>query len=154
MDHNRSLDNPSLVRYLSDAISSKIVQGAPTEMAPRKRRAASQHRQFKIRLPGDITARIEAKAQAEGRPQNRVIINELAAFPALEKQRKLAELVDEFELLTLRHEARLGKVELQEDLFGALHEVLQADDANNVGEVRAGLSKVRVILIRLEKHAK
>jgi hypothetical protein len=44
-------------------------------------------------LPTDVFERVEAKAKETGWPLNRVIINELAAFPGLEKQAKLGELI-------------------------------------------------------------
>ena len=34
-----------------------------------------------LRLPSDVLERIEAKAKREGRPFNRILINELALFP-------------------------------------------------------------------------
>ena len=45
-----------------------------------------------VRLPTDVVERIEAKAKGEGRPFNRILVNELALFPHLDGQARLGEL--------------------------------------------------------------
>ena len=45
-----------------------------------------------LRLPTDVVERIEAKAKGEGRPFNRILVNELALFPHLDRQARLGEL--------------------------------------------------------------
>jgi hypothetical protein len=40
-------------------------------------------------LPTDVVERIEAKAKSEGRPFNRILVDELALFPHLDRQVRL-----------------------------------------------------------------
>jgi hypothetical protein len=61
----------------------------------------------KIRLPEDIANRIRDKAEREGRPQNRIIINELAAFPRLEEFEDFATLKGEMGNTLARYVRRL-----------------------------------------------
>jgi hypothetical protein len=97
-------------------------------MAPprRKQPAAGQGHEYKIRLPGDVAERIEAKAKAEGRPQNRVIINELASVPDLEQTKKLATLVRDMEVVVARYAAQITSHDLSEQLLSAVDAVLHA----------------------------
>lgn len=108
-------------------------------------------REFKLRLPPDVSQRIEAKAQAEGRPQNRVIVNELASIPHLEGQRDFENALEEMKIVLARYSTRIVVADLSDDLLRTLHEVLKADEMNNIGELRARLQKVRVLLAQLEK---
>jgi hypothetical protein len=50
-------------------------------------------------LPPDISERVEKQAQDEGRPQSRIIINDLARIPYLDQQAKLGELVRDMEVI-------------------------------------------------------
>ena len=124
-------------------------------MAPRKKRApraSEQGREFKLRLPPDVSERIEAKAMAEGRPQNRVIINELASIPYLERLRDFGTQLEDMKTVLARHSARIVTADLTDDLLNTLREMLKADESNNVGELRARLAKVRVILSEMERN--
>ena len=110
-------------------------------MAPprKKRRAPGEWHPVHVRLPTDVFERIDAKAKDEGRPFNRVIINELAAFPNLDRQAKLEQLIRDM-------------ADLTDELLRTLREMVKADDANNVGALRKGVAKVRVMLAAMEKH--
>ena len=101
----------------------------------------NQGREYKIRLPEDIAQRIETKAKDEQRPQNRVIINELAAFPDLEKVRKLGEQVRGIEVIMARYGARIAWHDLSEELLTAVDAVLEARG----GEQQAALDRLRVV---------
>ena len=58
---------------------------------PRKKRVApSQTHPVHLRLTGDVFARLEAKAKESIRPLNRVISDELAAYPRLERDSRAA----------------------------------------------------------------
>src|SRR4029453_9101500 len=100
-------------------------------MAPRKKKrttpAFERGREFKLRLPPEVSERVEAKAKEEGRPQNRIIINELAAFPNLERLRKLDEMVSDMETTLARYSSRIVLADVGEALLQAVDDVLKAD---------------------------
>jgi hypothetical protein len=100
----------------------------------------------------DVFRRIEAKTKEKGWPFNRVIINELAAFPDLDEQAKLGQLTRDLEITLARYDARIVTADLTDELLRTLREMVQADDANNVGALRTKVAKVRVILAAMEKH--
>lgn len=121
-------------------------------MAPprRKREKANERRYYKISLPEDIAQRIEAKAKAEGRPQNRVIINELAAFPDLETVGKLAEHVRDMETVLARYSSQQTSHDLSNQLLAAVDALLKADG----GVLQAAVEKVRVVRNAMLKTVK
>jgi hypothetical protein len=95
-----------------------------------------------IRLPLDVFERVAAKAKAEGRPINRVVINELAAFPHLDRQNDFDQSVSTMKNLLARHGARLTATELNGDLLQALDAALAARTA---GQLEPQLDRLRVI---------
>lgn len=123
-------------------------------MAPprKKRRTPGEGHPVHLRLPSDVFERIEAKAKEEGRPLNRIIINELAAFADLDQQAKLGELTRNLEVILARYGARITTADFGDELMGTLREIVKADDADNIGALRAKVAKVRVILAGMEKH--
>ncbi len=127
-------------------------------MAPRRKQKPANvpmpGREFKLRVPEDIAQRIEKKAKTELRPMNRIVINELAEFPSLEKYRDLAVTASHYETMLARYSARIMVADLSDDLLHAVHEVLKADETGNTGELRAKLAKLRVVVGELEKNAK
>jgi hypothetical protein len=112
-------------------------------MARRKQQATapSRGREFKIRLPDDIARRVESKAQREHWPQNRVIINELAAYPDLEKFRDLADLVEDMKNTLARYGARIRAHDLSGQLLKAVDVVLNAQR----GALQAAIDELRVV---------
>jgi len=96
-------------------------------MAPRRKRALSEPREFKVRLPADISDRIEAKAEQKHQSQSRVIINELAAFPDLERNFNYANLVEEMRIILAKQGARITDLELSEQLLSAVDAVLKTE---------------------------
>jgi predicted HicB family RNase H-like nuclease len=62
-------------------------------MAPplKKKRLPGEPYQFLVRLPPLLHARLKTKATREGQPMNRVIVDELTAFPNLEALAELAK---------------------------------------------------------------
>jgi hypothetical protein len=111
-------------------------------MAPRKQRgSAGGIREYKLRLPLDISARVEAKAKELIKPQNRIIINELAAFPDLERQRTFAENLSALDNLLANYGSRITWLDLSEGLLKAVDAVLKADGAT---AVQAAIDKLRV----------
>jgi hypothetical protein len=98
-------------------------------MAPRRKHviAPSSGREFKLRIPQDISARIEAKAKAEGRPQNRIVINELAEYPRLKQIADLGELIHDMENILLRQGARVTAADLSDELLARVDAVLGAE---------------------------
>jgi hypothetical protein len=105
---------------------SRSVRAAGDGPPPQARNRPSVGARIQTAHPQDIAARIEAKAQAEGRPQNRVVINELAAIPYLERVGKLDELVRDMEVVLARHGARIAWHDLADELLQAVDAVLEA----------------------------
>ena len=120
---------------------------------PRSRKhatvAPTPAREYKVRLPSDIADRIEAKAKAEGRPQNRIVINELASVPDLEKYRDLASLVADMEVVLARYSARITGLDLSDQLLSAVAAVLEADGG---GALQAAVDKLRVVRAGMLAH--
>ena len=99
-------------------------------------------REFKLRLPPDVSQRIEEKAKAEGRPQNRVIINELASIPFLEGRRNFEDAVEEMKVVLARYGSRITLADLSEALLRVVDDVLEAKTDS---ELRAKLDQLRVL---------
>jgi hypothetical protein len=120
-------------------------------MAPRrKQNPLRPGREYKIRIPEDVAKRIEAKARGEGRPQNRVIINELAQTPHLEQFRDLASLVGELKVVLARYGARISWHDLSDELLGAVDALLAAEGGALHGAVDR-LAAVRGAM-RIQSH--
>jgi hypothetical protein len=119
-------------------------------MAPprKKQPAPGQGREYKIRLPEDIAQRIEAKAKVEGRPQNRIIINELASIPELEQTRQLASLVGHMEVVIARYAAQQTAADLSKQLLSAVDAVLNAQG----GALTAAVERLRVERVSMLAH--
>lgn len=119
-------------------------------MAPRRKRATTtkEARDFKIRLPEDIRQRLDEKAKDTGWPLNRIIINELAAYPDLEKRGSLIEAVGHFDVLLARYGARIVWLELSEQMLDALDAALEAQGTAQ----QAALDKVRVVRNAMRAH--
>jgi hypothetical protein len=98
-------------------------------MPRRPQTASARSREFKLRLPEDVSDRIVAKAKAEGRPQNRIIINELAAFPDLEKHWRDTRHTDRLEALLLKYGTRIAWQELAEELLRGVDAVIKTQGA-------------------------
>jgi hypothetical protein len=118
-------------------------------MAPPRKKSSGQGREFKIRIPEDIAERIEAKAKAEGRPQNRVIINELAAIPDLERAARLGALVQHMEVTLAKYSGRIVSIDLTEALVAAVDAVLAAEGG---GALTAAVEKLRVARAAMKVH--
>ena len=97
-------------------------------MAPprKKRRAPGEDHPVHLRLPPDVMKRIDAKTAKTGWPINRVVINELAAFPDLEEQAKLGQLIRDMEIILARYGSRITLADLGEPLLRAVDDVLRA----------------------------
>ncbi len=125
-------------------------------MASRRKQPATpayeRTREFKLRLPPDISERIERKAHAEGRPQNRVIINELASIPHLERQRELGDVVEDMKALLARQGARMILADLSDELLRSIKDASKANRTGNIPELQAHMDKVAVILEAMERQ--
>jgi len=110
-------------------------------MAPRRKRVLSEPREFKVRLPADISDRIEAKAEQKHQSQSRVIIDELAAFPDLERNFNYANLVEEMRNVLARYSTRITWLDLSEQLLAALDKALASEGSAQ----QAALDKCRVL---------
>src|SRR5262249_272783 len=115
---------------------------------PRRKSSPPQGREYKIRLPEDIAQRIEAKAKGEQRPQNRIIINELARFPDLEKTDRLAELIRDMEVVVARYPAQITSHDRTDALLKAVDAVL----ATQGGALPAAIERLRVVRTGMLAH--
>ncbi|MCA1390767.1 hypothetical protein I6F20_17005 [Bradyrhizobium sp. IC3123] len=95
--------------------------------------------------------RIDVKTKETGWPINRVVINELAAFPNLEEQAKLGSLIRDMEVILARYGSRITLADLGEPLLRAVDELLAA---KTDGELQARLDKLRVLRAAMVKTAK
>ncbi|WP_456822661.1 hypothetical protein [Bradyrhizobium sp. USDA 4502] len=93
-------------------------------------------------LPPDISERIEKQAKDEGKPQSRIIINDLARIPDLEHQRALAESVEDMRVLLARYSEEIIATQLTEPLLSAVDDILEV---NSQAELRVKLDKLRVL---------
>jgi hypothetical protein len=97
----------------------------PRRSQPEKKTAYDLSIEYKLRLPRDVAARIKSKAEAEGRPQNRIIINELAEYPGLKDVGELREQVGDLGALLLKYSARLTWQELSDELLSTVDALLK-----------------------------
>ena len=112
-------------------------------MAPRRKppEPGRTNRMY-LRLPTNVVERIEAKAKGEGRPFNRILVEELALFPHLDRQARLGELVRDMESVLARYGSRIILTELNEALLHAVDQTLAAEtDA----ELQPQLERLQVI---------
>jgi hypothetical protein len=118
---------------------------------PRKPNPAEPGRGHSVhlRLATDVFERVEADAKAQGRPMNRVIINDLAAIPWLRSQAKLAETVQNMEVILAKYGARITLADADQELLNAVDEALAAQSD---GQLQARLDKVRVVRSVVKKH--
>jgi hypothetical protein len=119
-------------------------------MAPprRKQLTSREYRDYKIRLPEDVAARVEHDAKAEDRPMNRIIINDLAAIPYLKTVAKFDERVRDMETLLAKYGGRITDLDIGEQLLDAVDAVLKAEG----GTVQAGIEKLRVVRTAMLVH--
>lgn len=94
-------------------------------------------------MPEDIRVRIERKSKQTGWPQNRVIINELAAFPELEKGGRdlLSGNLQHMNNLLARYGARIKWLDLSEALLKSVDAVLKAEGS---AALQAAVDKLRI----------
>jgi hypothetical protein len=86
-------------------------------------------REYKLRLPPDVSAWVEQRAKDTGWPQNRVIINGLASLDYLEKLRGIGELYEEMKVWNARQSARIAWLDLSDELLKAVDAVLKSQGA-------------------------
>jgi hypothetical protein len=101
-----------------------------------------------------VFTRIEAKAKQTGWPVNRVVANELAAFPNLNDLAKLGERIGDMEVILAKYGSRITLADVAEPLLRAVDDVLEA---KTDGELQARLDKLRVSrreMQRVERSAK
>jgi hypothetical protein len=122
---------------------------------PRRKKAATpafeKGREFKLRLPPDVSAWVEQRAADTGHPQSRVVIDSLASLDHLETLRDFNEAVGDMRVMLARYGARITMADLSDDLLRAVDAVLAA---KTDGELQARLDKLRVLRIEMLKFEK
>ena len=103
--------------------------------------AYKRGREFKTILPPDVSERIERRAREEGKPQSRIIVDDLSRIPFLESQAQFGKLVKAMETVLARYGSRIVTVDLETQLLRAIDRLLEAKP----GEVQARLDGLRVL---------
>jgi hypothetical protein len=103
--------------------------------------AYKRGREFKVILPPEVSERIERRARDEGKPQSRVIVDDLSRIPVLEAQSQLGKLVRTMENVLARYGSRIVTLDLETQLLRAIDRLLEA----RPGEVQARLDGLRIL---------
>jgi hypothetical protein len=118
----------------------KAQEKLPMEL-PRIPRGSEYAREFRLRLPPDLSGRIEKEAYDTGKPQNRVIIDMLARVTQADESTSIASSARHLETLLAKYSAQQSSVELSKDLLRAVDEILDAKPH----EVQARVEGLRVV---------
>jgi hypothetical protein len=108
---------------------------------PKKPAEAGRSHPVHLRFPTDVFERLTAKAKAFGIPINRVVINEAAQYPTLERVAHLGESVRHMDNLLARYGSRFIQTELSEQLLAAVDEIIAAQTS---AERDAPIDKLRI----------
>ena len=98
-------------------------------------------REYKLRLPPDLSRWVAQRAADSGHPQNRVIIDGLASLDYLEKLRDIGELYEDMKVWNARQSARVSWLDLSHELLDAVDTVLKAEGLAR----EAAIDKLRVV---------
>jgi len=123
----------------------------PMEL-PRVGHISQQGRDFRLRLPPDLSEEIEKESVNTGLPQNRIIINRLARFGQADKTATMDGLIGHMETLLARYGAQQSGVELSKDLLRAVDDILAAKPNELQARVE-GLRVVRRAMREIEQAA-
>jgi hypothetical protein len=115
----------------------------------KKRKVPGEGRRFHFRLPDDVADRLEKKAKDENRSINRIVINELAEHPDLERYRDFAHQLEDLKILVARYGARIIGIEQNDAVLHAIDEVLAAKSG---GELQSRLDQLRVLRANMLKE--
>ena len=113
-------------------------------MAPprkKKRTIPGEGRRFHFRLPDDVADRLEQKAKDETKSINRIVINELADYPNLQRFQDFAHQLEDLKILVARYSARIEQIDINEAMLRAVDDVLNAQP----GELQARIDGLRVV---------
>jgi hypothetical protein len=119
-----------------ETVARELPMNLPKEVVP----LSQQGRDFRLRLPPDLSEEIEKESFDTGVPQNRIIINRLSRFGQNDRTVTLDGLINHMETLLAGYGTRLNNVELGEELLQAVDEALAAKP----NEIQAKLDKVRL----------
>jgi predicted DNA-binding protein len=119
--------------------------------ARKSKRKVSAAREYKLRLPPHLSERIEKTAKAAGKPQARIIIEELESIPDLLKKEHFEGLVDHMEQTLSRFSARGHYADITDDLLFAIRVADKANRSGNISELRAAMDRVGLILAEWEQ---
>jgi hypothetical protein len=103
--------------------------------------SSQQGRDFRLRLPPDLSEEIEKESVESGVPQNRIIINRLARFAHDSKAATMDSMIGHMETLLARYGAQMHGVELGRELLQAVDQILDAKP----NEVQARVEGLRVV---------
>jgi hypothetical protein len=90
----------------------------------------------------DVGDWIDAKAKAEGRALNHVIINAMAEYPSLKRFRDFATLIGDMETVLARYGARIAAHDLADEMLNAIDAVLKAEGGSTL---QAAVERMRVV---------
>ena len=122
-------------------------------MAARKskksRKAAG--REYKLRLPPALSKRIENDAERLRRPQSRIVIEDLESIPYLRSRAHFEDLVEDMKHTLGLYSARVHAAMVTDNLLNAVKEVVKANKAGHVGELRRNVDRLGGILFEWEQ---
>jgi predicted DNA-binding protein len=116
-----------------------------------KKKKTTAGREYKLRLPPALSDRIEKYAINEGKPQSRVIIEELECIPDLRSRAHFQDLVEEMENTLRMYTARIYAATVTDDLLDDIKDAVKANKEGNISEVRRLVDKLGVTLFEWDQ---
>ncbi|MET4481205.1 hypothetical protein [Bradyrhizobium sp. F1.13.3] len=121
-------------------------------MAPRKsRKKVSAAREYKLRLPPALSERIANDASAQGKPQSRIIIEDLEAIPYLRSVGIFDTLIKDMDYTLSRYSARVILSDITDDFLQTVREAVEAYKKENTAELRKRVDKISFLIRDLEQ---
>lgn len=108
-------------------------------------------REYKLRLPPALSKRIESDAEREGKPQSRIVIEDLESIPYLRSRAHFEDLVKDMEYTLGLYSARVHTAMVTDNLLNAVKEAVKTNTAGNIGELRRHVDQLGLILREWEQ---
>jgi hypothetical protein len=120
-------------------------------LAPRKsRKKVSAAREYKLRLPPALSERIAKDASEQGKPQSRIIIEDLEQIPYLRSVGVFDTLIKDMDYTLSRYSARVMLSDIADDFLNTVKEAVDAYKNDNIAELRKRMDKISFLIRDLE----
>jgi transcriptional regulator with AAA-type ATPase domain len=116
-----------------------------------KKKRATAGREYKLRLPPALSKRIEKDAEKEGKPQSRIVIEDLESIPYLRSRAHFEDLVKDMEHTLGLYSARVHATMVTDNLLNAVKEAVKANKAGNIAELRRQVDRLGLVLFEWEQ---